>query len=272
MCVTELSAPVPYPPISEKVALSLRRKKIDYDTCLHTPLTLGSFPISGVIFRSRRGDWDPRQPNSESTPSPHIMAEGGGSHGRDDDDDERRAAGRSSSSSSRHHHLDSLLSKLRPFQRSAYEFAVRGQEGDGGGGGGGGGGEYRRSKEGTTADVASGGGEQRCGGGYEQVAGAGTGRILLGDEVGWFSPGFLSPACIPFPRLFDAFILAFFFCSLTHYVSSSLLLRADGIGVSFRAILFRRRRRVGGEECAFCFSNLDASSSPYYIYLSLGKH
>ncbi len=52
-------------------------------------------------------------------------------------------------------HLDSLLSKLRPFQRSAFEFAVHG--------------EKRNSDD------------SRC---HRQVAGAGTGRILLGDEMG----------------------------------------------------------------------------------------
>lgn len=52
-------------------------------------------------------------------------------------------------------HLDSLLSKLRPFQRSAFEFAVHGEKRNSG---------------------------SRCQ--RQAVAGAGTGRILLGDEMG----------------------------------------------------------------------------------------
>ena len=63
-------------------------------------------------------------------------------------------------------HLDTLLAKLRPFQRSAFEFAVYG-----------------------TEDKAA-HSKQRRNYGYvgapsqKQVAGAGTGRILLGDEMG----------------------------------------------------------------------------------------
>jgi hypothetical protein len=52
-------------------------------------------------------------------------------------------------------HLDSLLSKLRPFQRSAFEFAVHGEKRNSG---------------------------SRCQ--RQALAGAGTGRILLGDEMG----------------------------------------------------------------------------------------
>lgn len=66
-----------------------------------------------------------------------------------------------------YHHLDTLLLKLRPFQRSAYEFAVHGTH-DGGA-------EDDMSDGGKKAATAV-----KSGG----AAGAGTGRILLGDEMG----------------------------------------------------------------------------------------
>ncbi len=104
--------------------------------------------------------------------------------------------------SSSRRHLDTLLSKLRPFQRSAYEFAVSGippkidDDGDGGFT------KRGRSKE-NLADVNNDGAEgveRLCSGG--RVAGAGTGRILLGDEVrGCHAPSLslsLSPLCCCF--------------------------------------------------------------------------
>ena len=62
-------------------------------------------------------------------------------------------------------HLDMLLAKLRPFQRSAFEFAVYGTEDN----------KAAHSKQ-----------KRNCNnyGAPKQVAGAGTGRILLGDEMG----------------------------------------------------------------------------------------
>ena len=60
-------------------------------------------------------------------------------------------------------HLDTLLSKLRPFQRSAFEFAVYGTED-----------KAAHSKQKRNYNH----------GAPKQVAGAGTGRILLGDEMG----------------------------------------------------------------------------------------
>lgn len=77
-------------------------------------------------------------------------------------------------------HLDSLLSKLRPFQREAFDFAVHGIcESTKAA-------SSKRNKRGAaakrpnnnnnndTAECAADG----------PVAGAGTGRILLGDEMG----------------------------------------------------------------------------------------
>jgi hypothetical protein len=86
--------------------------------------------------------------------------------------------------SSSRRHLDSLLSKLRPFQRSAYEFAVGGvlPNVDGGGGDGGGSTKCSRSKENLAVNNDGGGGVERLRSGG-RVAGAGTGRILVGDEV-----------------------------------------------------------------------------------------
>ncbi len=84
------------------------------------------------------------------------------------------------------HHLESLLSKLRPFQRKAYDFAVHGilpadDIVDNG--------VAERGKDSLNHDksheisIYSG---QQAAGSIErkQVAGAGTGRILLGDEMG----------------------------------------------------------------------------------------
>jgi len=66
-------------------------------------------------------------------------------------------------------HLDTLLSKLRPFQRSAFEFAVYGNTEEDKSA------AHSKSKrnyyEGAPSHI-------------KQVAGAGTGRILLGDEMG----------------------------------------------------------------------------------------
>ena len=62
-------------------------------------------------------------------------------------------------------HLDTLLSKLRPFQRSAFEFAVYGTEEN----------KSAHSKQKRNYVGAP---------TQKQVAGAGTGRILLGDEMG----------------------------------------------------------------------------------------
>lgn len=61
--------------------------------------------------------------------------------------------------SSSRRHLDSLLSKLRPFQRSAYEFAVGGvlPNVDGGGGDGGGSTKCSRSKENLAVNNDGGG-------------------------------------------------------------------------------------------------------------------
>jgi len=64
-------------------------------------------------------------------------------------------------------HLDTLLSKLRPFQRSAFEFAVYGKEED----------KAAHSKQ--KRNYSNVGAPTQ-----KQVAGAGTGRILLGDEMG----------------------------------------------------------------------------------------
>ena len=64
-------------------------------------------------------------------------------------------------------HLDTLLSKLRPFQRSAFEFAVYGTTED----------KSAHSKQKRNYSYV-GAPTQK------QVAGAGTGRILLGDEMG----------------------------------------------------------------------------------------
>ena len=59
-------------------------------------------------------------------------------------------------------HLDTLLSKLRPFQRSAFDFAVQPPSLD-------------ECASGTSSDMRV---------IPTAVAGAGTGRILLGDEMG----------------------------------------------------------------------------------------
>ena len=70
-------------------------------------------------------------------------------------------------------HLDTLLSKLRPFQRSAFEFAVHGTIPS----------DEKQSSNKKAAYHERGkyyGAPQQ----QNNVAGAGTGRILLGDEMG----------------------------------------------------------------------------------------
>ena len=75
-------------------------------------------------------------------------------------------------------HLNSLLSKLRPFQRTAFEFAVHGrttQTEDK---------KVAHAKRGRSDkddDVWIDSAPRRS---SKTVAGAGTGRILLGDEMG----------------------------------------------------------------------------------------
>ena len=73
--------------------------------------------------------------------------------------------------------LSALLSKLRPFQRTAFEFAVQGTltSDDNGGT------KCEKSSNKAAAYAKRGDEKQR---GSKQVAGAGTGRILLGDEMG----------------------------------------------------------------------------------------
>mmetsp|Transcript_10438 Transcript_10438/g.21657 ORF Transcript_10438/g.21657 Transcript_10438/m.21657 type:complete len:1175 (+) Transcript_10438:84-3608(+) len=78
------------------------------------------------------------------------------------------------------HRLESLLSKLRPFQRKAYDFAVHGfllaDHAEGGEGSE----ENEQSHENSVCN-----GRQAVGSSDgKQFAGAGTGRILLGDEMG----------------------------------------------------------------------------------------
>ena len=80
-------------------------------------------------------------------------------------------------------HLDTLLSKLRPFQRSAFEFAVYGTDlSDGNGKKGA---DYAKRKNGAC-DIAGAPyyNSQQQQQQQQQVAGAGTGRLLLGDEMG----------------------------------------------------------------------------------------
>ena len=73
------------------------------------------------------------------------------------------ALGRYINMSAQSPYLDTLLSKLRPFQRSAFEFAVYGTTEE----------DNLKSKKNYNNYGAP-----------KQVAGAGTGRILLGDEMG----------------------------------------------------------------------------------------
>jgi hypothetical protein len=61
--------------------------------------------------------------------------------------------------------LESLLSKLRPFQRAAFDFAVHGIPIDGNG-------DIGRRQFKQQHD------------GHIGIAGSGTGRLLLGDEMG----------------------------------------------------------------------------------------
>lgn len=63
--------------------------------------------------------------------------------------------------------LESLLSKLRPFQRAAFDFAVHGVAITGGDG------DRRRYKQPSHLMENNG-----------SIAGSGTGRLLLGDEMG----------------------------------------------------------------------------------------
>ena len=76
--------------------------------------------------------------------------------------------------------LDSLLSKLRPFQRAAFDFAVRDIPLDDG-----------RADDKRTYRTKIGAERYNTNNHHdgepshrESVAGAGTGRILLGDEMG----------------------------------------------------------------------------------------
>ncbi|KAL3804483.1 hypothetical protein HJC23_002522 [Cyclotella cryptica] len=69
-------------------------------------------------------------------------------------------------------HLESLLSQLRPFQRAAFEFAVHGVSPDNS--------SAKRHNKSTRFCNSS----QQDLMSSESVAGAGTGRILLGDEMG----------------------------------------------------------------------------------------
>ena len=68
-------------------------------------------------------------------------------------------------------YLDTLLSKLRPFQRSAFEFAV-----------------YGTTEEDNKTAAHSKSKSKSYGAPIptqkQAIAGAGTGRILLGDEMG----------------------------------------------------------------------------------------
>lgn len=70
-------------------------------------------------------------------------------------------------------HLDTLLSKLRPFQRSAFEFAVYGTIPS----------DDKQSSNKKAAYHERG---KKYGAPQQEnmIAGAGTGRILLGDEMG----------------------------------------------------------------------------------------
>ena len=84
-------------------------------------------------------------------------------------------------------HLNSLLSKLRPFQRAGFEFAVHGTVPSDEGGNNGT--KTSGSKQAAYAKRQSDKrGKKRRGdeaeGIAQAVAGAGTGRILLGDEMG----------------------------------------------------------------------------------------
>ena len=69
-------------------------------------------------------------------------------------------------------HLNTLLSKLRPFQRTAFEFAVHGTLPSDG--------KDVGNRAAVHAKRGDGDGKKDS----TQVAGAGTGRILLGDEMG----------------------------------------------------------------------------------------
>ena len=79
-------------------------------------------------------------------------------------------------------HLDTLLSKLRPFQRSAFEFAVYGTDlSDGNGKKGT---AYAKQKQNGACEEAGAPYHYNSKQQQQQVAGAGTGRLLLGDEMG----------------------------------------------------------------------------------------
>ena len=72
-------------------------------------------------------------------------------------------------------HLESLLAKLRPFQRSAFEFAVSGVADSRGKPSA----KRNRNYAGDSSD-----GWVTKSKAPRQVAGAGTGRLLIGDEMG----------------------------------------------------------------------------------------
>lgn len=77
-------------------------------------------------------------------------------------------SGHGSRRSSPSPHLDSLLLKLRPFQRAAFEFAVHGDD-------------TKQSEHENNSKANDQYHRQEV---VVPVAGAGTGRILLGDEMG----------------------------------------------------------------------------------------
>lgn len=81
----------------------------------------------------------------------------------------------SKDSSSQSPHLGSLLAKLRPFQRSAFEFAVSGAADPSG---------KPSAKRNKNYAEASSDGWVTKSKSPRQIAGAGTGRLLIGDEMG----------------------------------------------------------------------------------------
>lgn len=76
-------------------------------------------------------------------------------------------------------HLGTLLSRLRPFQRTAFEFAVHGTAAPSPDGGGG-----KKRVGANRAEAYAQRSRGKNSAGANAVAGAGTGRILLGDEMG----------------------------------------------------------------------------------------
>ena len=71
-------------------------------------------------------------------------------------------------------HLESLLAKLRPFQRWAFEFAVSGADPSG---------KPSAKRNKNYAGDSSDGWVTKSKA-PRQIAGAGTGRLLIGDEMG----------------------------------------------------------------------------------------